>query len=155
VTASDQKWWLENTVGGQLARATGVNPFDIDFDAVDEQVEAAQKHHMRTYGRALSDSELNAVRVGAEARSAPLGTGQVIRTTAELVQAVNAANPGAAGWSYQPSFRRGEGVAMLSAGEWHGDPVVIERVQRAEAEKARLNEQEGDLGKVMHIGPPT
>lgn len=142
MTAAEQRWWTENTWGGMVARAVGANPFAVDHDRADDEVEAVAKFYERTYGRKLSEADTASVRFAAEQRSVPAAS-RVIRTTAEFVEAVNSANV-SAGLGYQPVFRRGEGVATFQNGRWAGDPAVVGAVQGAEAERARQAAEAGD-----------
>ena len=142
VSAAERRAWMESTPAGAVARAAGASG-DIDYDAVDAEVEAICKRHERRYGRRLDDSEVAAVRIGAEQRSVVPAARVLSSRVPELVDQVNSANV-TAGWSYVPEFRgSSSGIAMLQDGRWSGDPAVVEATvageeakrQRAEADR--------------------
>ena len=68
---ADKAWYMEQTPRGQLARALGVNPFEIDHDQADAIVEQTRQYWQRNYGKTLSADELARARIAAELRSAP------------------------------------------------------------------------------------
>lgn len=144
MSASGQRWWWENSPAAKVHRAMGSDPFAVDHDAVDAEVERVQKHYARTYGRQLTEGESASVRLGAELRSAALqSVRQAPSTTQELVDAVNKANPGA-GWYWMPERKPGEGMAMRLNGEWTpgSDPAVIAAAQAREEQELAAAEAE-------------
>jgi hypothetical protein len=160
VSLADRKWWMENTAPGQLARAMGRDPFAVDHDRADAEVEATAKFYERTYGRKLSETDTASVRLAAEQRSAPLvELRREFRTTAELVDAVNSANVTAA-WRYIPVFRSGEGYAMRQPdGSWTGDQAIVSATEQAEEAKRVANEEAYEAWRrnpvTAGIAPPT
>jgi hypothetical protein len=141
VSAADQREWWERSPSALVHRAMGSDPFAVDHAAVERQLEETRAVYRERFGRELREDEVAHVRKGAELRSAPPAPGRVIRSTAELVEAVNSANV-SAGWSYTPLFRRGEGMAIRQPdGTWTGDPAIAAATQAAEEDKLRLNEE--------------
>lgn len=149
MTAADRKAWMEGTPGGMLSRALGRDPFAVDHDAVDAEVEAVQRFYERTYDRRLTEAEVSQVRTGVELRSAPAqAVREMPRRTADIVALVNRTSPGA-GWDCSQVEKPSEfarppwvpGPRPLTTGISTTDPAVRERVEAAEEEKLRLAEE--------------
>lgn len=139
---SERRAWLE-TPAGQVHATFGITDA-VDYDRAEAMVDEVRKHHLRAYGRPLSDRELEVARMGAEARSLVPVAVDVPVTAAQLVERVNSATVNA-GWSYVPEFRgQHSGMATLQDGQWVGDPNVVERVQAAEADRAARDAAESE-----------
>ena len=140
---------------GQLAEALGV-PVGARCPAamVEARVQEAKTHWAETYGRQLTEREIDHIRVTTELRYRPEPARPLPTSVPELVAAVNSRVLGA-GWRYVPNFGPGDGIAIRQGGTYTGDPRIAAAAQAADdAARARLAGI-SNIATSHHVGPPT
>ena len=143
MSIAERRQWMRDTPAGQLASALGRDPFARDVAFVERQLADTRQVYRERFGRELTDREAEVVRQGAELRAMPeAAMRQVPETVPAIVEMVNSRNV-AAGWSWSPSFRRGEGYAMRGPdGTWTGDPAVAAAAEAGEEARRLAAEQD-------------
>ena len=71
MSLTDRKAWMESTPAGQLATATGRDPFARDVAFVERQLADTRAVYRERFGRELTEREAEVVRQGAELRAMP------------------------------------------------------------------------------------
>ena len=165
MSLADEREWRLRSPSGQLAEALGV-PVGARCPSamVEARVAEVRDHYRTTYGRELSESEVQGLRQAAELQYRPAPARQMPERAPEIAVLVNRSVPGA-GWNGSSVDKPSEyarppwepGPTPMTTGWSTTDPAVRERVQRALAERDRANaERMTNLGPIVnHIGPPT
>jgi hypothetical protein len=121
---------------------------------VEASVREAKTHWAETYGRQLTEREVDHIRQTAELRYRPEPARPLPTSVPELVQAVNSRVLGA-GWRYVPNFGPGDGMAMRQNGVYTGDPEIAAKAQAADDASRHRLAHISNIVTSHHIGPPT
>lgn len=156
MSLNDEREWRQRTAAGQLAEAMGV-PVGARCPAaeVEARVQEARTHWAETYGRQLSEREVDHIRQTAELRYRPEPARQLPGDVPSIVAMVNRSVVGS-GWRYVPEFGPQQGIAMrMPDGSYSGDREIAARAQAADdAARGRLGHIT-NIATSHHIAPPT